>query len=682
MPENQITPSSVPEKIKDLLHQRAALCKELNSLAGNDSDEAVARAAAIAEEYNALGSLPEEYAEIADKDFAQAQKNFQNGLSEAAQAREFMQAAREKLTGAVAGLTELAALDQLLPKRKELESFCKELRSVAGCDPAQESLGAKLAEDLTARLQAEIERAEKAETELKKLLEEMTALQASGDIELYRKQQKKLEKTRDSAMGAMGKAASTLPETAKLREIFKAMNSALAQHLQTLDLARWESYTLKLDLLRELEDLQNTPDENLAAAGKRLREIRERWKELGAVPHEKQQETGPKFYEFTTTLQHRIDAFFKAARAERSSAAEAKTKLCEAAEALADSTDYQATADKLKALQQEWKAAGHAGKDQEQKLYARFRAACDKFFQARNAWWESRNAQRSAGEKVKRELCEAAAGLGAMPRRDGVAKAKELRAAFSAAPRAGKAEAELQALFNSRMDAFFQSLHEENDQAMRRRNEILASLAALGKDPADEDHLRDLASEWQTLPPMPRDNASRMEAKFRSAEAAAGKQIQLARQERRKASAPFFPAAMREAVQFCAAAAAGEPLPEITVDLTNFPRLAAAVTDLSAAAGEVPEALQKAIKQNTREFKKLLDIWENAVTVQPEKQAALDLAAELTAAIAGNFGGAAVSAAAKDKPQDIQRKLLAIGVLDAEEAEALIARYEELASKL
>ena len=267
MPDNQITPSSVPEKIKELLHQRAALCKELNSLAGNDSDEAVARAAAIAEEYNALGSLPEEYAEIADKDFAQAQKNFQNGLSEAAQAREFMQAAREKLTGAVAGLTELAALDQLLPKRKELESFCKELRSVAGCDPAQESLGAKLAEDLTARLQAEIERAEKAETELKKLLEEMTALQASGDIELYRKQQKKLEKTRDSAMGAMGKAASTLPETAKLREIFKAMNSALAQHLQTLDLARWESYTLKLDLLRELEDLQNTPDENLAAAG-------------------------------------------------------------------------------------------------------------------------------------------------------------------------------------------------------------------------------------------------------------------------------------------------------------------------------------------------------------------------------------------------------------------------------
>ena len=682
MSDQQITPGSVPEKIKEMLHQRTALCGELNTLTGDDSEKAVARAAAIAEEYAALEPLPEEYAEIADKDFVQAQKNFQNGLAEAAQAREFMQAAREKLAAAVAGLTELASAEQLLPKRKELEMFCKDLRSVAGCDPTQEALGAKLAEDLSARLQAESDRAAKAEADLKKLLEDMLALQASGDIEAYRKQQKKLEKTRDSAMGSMGKAAASLPESAKLREIFKAMNASLTQHLQTLDLARWESYTLKLDLLRELEEMQTTPDERLAAAGKRLREIRERWKELGAVPHEKQQETGPKFYDFTTALQHRIDAYFKVARAERSSAVEAKTRLCEAAEALAESTDYQATADKLKALQQEWKAAGHAGREQEQKLYARFRAACDKFFQARNAWWESRNAERSAGEKTKRELCEAVAGLSALPRRDGVARAKELRAAFNAAPRAGKAEAELQALFNSRMEAFFQSLQQENDQAMRRRNEILAELAVLGQNPADEDKLRTLTAEWQSMPAMPRELASRMEAKFRSAETAAGKHLQQARQERRKASTPFFPTAMREAVQFCAAAAAGGVLPEITVDLTAFPRLAAAVTDLSASAGEFPEELQKAIKQNTREFKKLLDTWENAVTVQPEKQAALDLAAELTAAIAGNFGGAAVSAATKDKPQDIQRKLLAIGVLDAAEAEALISRYETLAAKL
>ena len=682
MPDNQITPGSVPEKIKELLHQRTALCGALTELAGDDSETAVARAAAIAEEYAALEPLPEEYAEIADKEFARAQQRFQDGLSEAAQAREFLQAAREKLEKAVAGLTGLAACEQLLPKRKELESFCKDVRSVAGCDPAQEALGQKLADDLSARLQAECERAAKAEADLKKLLEDIANLQASGDIEAYRKQQKKLEKIRDSAMGAMGKAASALPETAKLREIFRDLNSRLAQHLQTLDLARWESYTLKLDLLRELEELQSTPDEKLSTAAKRLREIRDRWKELGAVPHEKQQETGPKFYEFTTALQHRIDAFFKVARAERATAADAKVKLCEAAEALADSTDYQATADKLKALQQEWKTAGHAGREQEQKLYARFRAACDKFFQARNAWWESRNAERSAGEKTKRELCEAVTALNGMPRKEAVARAKELRAAFSAAPRAGKAETELQNLFNTRMEAFFQTLHEENNQALNRRNAILAELAALGKDPADEDRLHAWADEWQQLPSLPRENAGRMEAKFRAAETAANKQIQLARQERRRASAPFFPAAMREAVQFCAAAAAGEALPEITVDLTAFPRLAAAVTDLSAASGVMPEALQKAIKQNTREFKKLLETWEEAVTVQPEKQAALDLAAELTAAIAGNFGGAAVSSTSKEKPQDIQRKLLAIGVLDAAEAESLLARYEALAAKL
>ena len=69
MSDQQITPGSVPERIKEMLHQHTALCGELNTLTGDDSEKAVARAAAIAEEYAELEPLPEEYAEIADKEF-------------------------------------------------------------------------------------------------------------------------------------------------------------------------------------------------------------------------------------------------------------------------------------------------------------------------------------------------------------------------------------------------------------------------------------------------------------------------------------------------------------------------------------------------------------------------------------------------------------------------------------
>ena len=680
MPENEITPTSVPDRIKNMLHQRRALCAELTGLAGRDDESATERAAAIAEEYAALDPLPEEYAEIADREFAEAQSVFRNGLAEAAQARESLRAAREKLAEAVAGLTALAAEPNLIPKRRELESLCKAIRSVSGIDPAQETLGGKLADDLAARLQSETDRARNAEEDLRKLTEDLAALLASGDAEAYRKQQKKLEKRRDTDMGALGGGAAAFDGAARLRELFRELNAKLTLHLQTLDLARWESYTLKLDLLRELEAMQETGEEQLPAAARRLREIRERWKELGPVPHEKHEETGPKFYEFTTALQHRIDAHFKSVRAGQNQAAEVKTKLCETAESLADSTEYQATAEKLKALQQEWKAAGHAGREQDQKLYERFRAVCDRFFQARNAWRDARNAERSAGEKTKRELCEEAEKLGAMPRREAVAKARELRAAFQAAPRAGRAESELFALFNERMDRFFQSLRDADDLARRRRDEILTEMASLGGSPADHDRLRALAEEWKSLPAAPdRTGADRLEAKFRRAEADAEKRLRETAQTLRRNAAPFFPAAMREAVRCCAAAAAGEPMPEITADLTPFPRLAAAATD--AAAGALPDALVKAMAQNTREFKKLLAEWEQLKAEETGKSEVADLAAELAAAIAGNFGGGAASAPPpRDRMRDIRARLLEIGVLDPAEAEALLARYEALAA--
>ena len=104
MPENEITPTSVPDRIKDMLHQRRALGAELTALAGRDDETARARADAIAAEYAALDPLPEEYAEIADREFAEARAKFKDGLAEAAQARETLRAAKEKLAAAVAGL--------------------------------------------------------------------------------------------------------------------------------------------------------------------------------------------------------------------------------------------------------------------------------------------------------------------------------------------------------------------------------------------------------------------------------------------------------------------------------------------------------------------------------------------------------------------------------------------------
>ena len=57
--------------------------------------------------------------------------------------------------------------------------------------------------------------------------------------------------------------------------------------------------------------------------------------------------------------------------------AKVKEALIAEAEALAESTDWAATADKLKALQAQWKDSGHLPRKQGDELWKRFRAACD-----------------------------------------------------------------------------------------------------------------------------------------------------------------------------------------------------------------------------------------------------------------------------------------------------------------
>src|SRR5207248_2709555 len=87
----------------------------------------------------------------------------------------------------------------------------------------------------------------------------------------------------------------------------------------------------------------------------------------------------------------RRKAHFASLDAERRTAATVKTALCEQAEALADSTDWDATTTVMKRLQAEWKASGPLPRAQSDALWQRFRTACDRFFERRSRRHELAN---------------------------------------------------------------------------------------------------------------------------------------------------------------------------------------------------------------------------------------------------------------------------------------------------
>ncbi|HZJ72265.1 MAG TPA: DUF349 domain-containing protein, partial [Planctomycetota bacterium] len=100
--------------------------------------------------------------------------------------------------------------------------------------------------------------------------------------------------------------------------------------------------------------------------------------------------------------------------AERNENAKQKTALCEQAEALADSTDWEATATAFKKLQAEWKRGGAPPRAQAEQLWQRFRAACDRFFDRHRRRGElARDAEVEKAQAICNGLDAVVASLGA-----------------------------------------------------------------------------------------------------------------------------------------------------------------------------------------------------------------------------------------------------------------------------
>lgn len=121
--------------------------------------------------------------------------------------------------------------------------------------------------------------------------------------------------------------------------------------------------------------------------------------------------------------------YYRAVKDELAANLAKKIALCEQAEALSESTDWRRTADRLVALQKEWKTIGTVAKKQSDAVWQRFQKACDTFFEARKRNQSEGRSEEQANLKAKREIIEALKGIGAdTPRAEAMAKVKEMQA--------------------------------------------------------------------------------------------------------------------------------------------------------------------------------------------------------------------------------------------------------------
>jgi len=194
---------------------------------------------------------------------------------------------------------------------------------------------------------------------------------------------------------------------ARFKAASTVINKRHQQHFETLRTREEENLTKKTALCEKAEELAKQENKSSADWEKRTKEIiaiQQEWKTIGFAPQKMNVKIFERFRAACDDFFGRKGEFFKQLKEQFAENTEKKKALVEKAQALSESTDWKATSDKLIALQKEWKTIGMVPKKIGDQLWNDFLAACNRFFEARNAVHaDSRNEEHENLDK-KRDI--------------------------------------------------------------------------------------------------------------------------------------------------------------------------------------------------------------------------------------------------------------------------------------
>jgi len=170
----------------------------------------------------------------------------------------------------------------------------------------------------------------------------------------------------------------------------------------------------KTNLCERAEALENEP--NVVNAFKELQKLHDEWKEIGPVAKEFRDSIWERFKAITSTINKKHQNHFEQLKEEQKKNLDAKVLLCEKAEEIAatvpqESGAWNALSKQMEGLQAQWKTVGFAAKKDNQKIYDRFREACDKFYNSKREYYANFKNVMQDNLKLKEDLCEKAEAL-------------------------------------------------------------------------------------------------------------------------------------------------------------------------------------------------------------------------------------------------------------------------------
>ena len=311
----------------------------------------------------------------------------------------------------------------------------------------------------------------------------------------------------------------------KATELWKNYQANVEKFYDTLKLNNeFRAYDFKknLEMKTALCDKAEAlaEESNIVVAFRKLQQYHQQFREIGPVAKELREEIWNRFKNASTVINKRHQDFFEGRKEQEQNNLDQKTAICEIIEAidlesLKSFAQWNETSDQITQLQAKWKTIGFAPQKMNQKIYDRFRAACDQFFQKKAEFFKSVRESLNENLRRKKELCEKAEAL-----KDStdwkattdqlVALQKEWKTIGAVAK---KQSDEIWARFNAACDAFFEnkkantsSQFAEQNENLQKKRSIVERLAAIVPEEAGEDlrqMLRDAQAEWDGIGYVP-----------------------------------------------------------------------------------------------------------------------------------------------------------------------------------
>lgn len=184
------------------------------------------------------------------------------------------------------------------------------------------------------------------------------------------------------------------------------------KELRDLDLKK--NLEAKVLLCEKAEELLLEP--NPVNAFRSLQDFHDQWREIGPVPPESKNGIWERFKEATSQINKRHHEYFEKQKDDQRKNLESKITLCEEVEAInlteiKSFRDFDEKAEKVVALQKMWRTIGFAPKKQNNKVYQRFREACDNFFEKKRSFYADNKESQLNNLQFKTELCVQAEAL-------------------------------------------------------------------------------------------------------------------------------------------------------------------------------------------------------------------------------------------------------------------------------